>query len=292
MNRVKPIDISILSAHMGHIQTAVVAAVVVGLALHAWFTRSSVRDDEVLTIAIDGDADRMDPLVRLIARRTSRVTDVESIGGMARADLVVMPSLEFTRRRDELALVALFGLEAAPGDRALLVAAPGHTGLPRRIDEVLFSGPASVNGCWVQLSVLDGNLAVPATVDSLRFVPGADAARVPWAVARGDAGFGACRASDLDGADTLAVVLEQAALPEWIIAARPEEAPYFRERLAPLADAFADPGAHSDELDLVELLAGRGLGSFRGISPGQWSRLEEAGAVMERLTEGRGAGSP
>ena len=64
---------------------------------------------------------------------------------------------------------------------------------------VLFTHPQSLNGCWVQLGLLeDGGHALPDRVDSLRYAPGPGSAnRVVHTVLLGESPFGACRASDL-----------------------------------------------------------------------------------------------
>jgi hypothetical protein len=262
-----------------------VAAAVVTIAVHAYVTRKEARNHLPLTIAVSGEASRFEPLARLVSRRTSRVTTVQP---SPPAELFVMPSMTFVRRREGAALKGLFGIWVAEGDRAVIVAATGRREPPQRLGDILFTAPESINGCWAQVRAL----GIQASPDSMRFAPGGDPSRVVWAVESGEVAYGACRASDLRRSGVvLDVVLETPALPEWIVAARAADASYFTARLGDLGASFANPSSVPAERYLVELLAERGLGTFHPLSPAHLARLEGVVDVSRRVSSAQQVGS-
>ena len=284
-DRIKPLDISIVSAYLGRFQTAIVALLVIAITAHAYLTRGSARGHVALTMAVPATGDRYEPLARLISNHVHRSVDLAPEQWDDRAELFVMtPDVYFQHRRS-LDLVPLFSLSEHAGDRALIVGGRDETVPPTDVADVLFSGPGSINGCWVQLHALSRRKArFPQTADSLRFEPGADSRAVVWAVRHGKVRFGACRSSDLSGAgaagrDEVNVLVQTPALPELIVASRAQDRDYFLKRLVGLAATFDSP--QPALRDAVEVLRARGIGSVRAASQ---SQVEELAQVREFVT--------
>lgn len=220
------IDTSIISGYMGRFFTAIAATLVLTITVHALVTRDTARRHATLRIVTPAGeaADFYEPLQRLIARRTGRSVILAPGDWDTPAELYIMPAWDFMRRRESMELRALFALGACARDRAVLVAgATVAEAEAASVENVVFTGPNSPNGCWVQLRALaERGAVIPPLADSLYFPPTPDPSRVLHLVADGRASFGACRQSDLTrllesgglDAGELRVVLDLPALPE------------------------------------------------------------------------------
>lgn len=280
MRKLEPIDISIISAHMGRFQTAIVALVVFAITVHAYITRNTTRSHAPLVIAVpDGTLGRAcEPVTRLIARQTAR--PMETVHGWpVDAEVYLMPTAVFMRERDRLGLQALFGMGRTGGERAVVVARRGVEEPPRAARDVLVGPPGSLNGCWAQLRALAARGVRVPRADSLRVSP-EGGREVVWAVAEGQAPYGACRHSEVHGDSTVTVVLEAPAVPDLIVAARGPDAGYVRARLGPLAGIVDGSRPDEADRDAVELAAERGLGTFRPVTPVQMKEIDALYAFM------------
>lgn len=282
MKRLEPVDISIISAYMGRFQTAIVALLVFAITVHAFITQGSTRSHSTLTIAVPGGelGRACDPVTRIVERATERPTQtvVAEDGWTTTSELYLMPAADYVRERKRLGLEPLFAMGRAGGDRAVVVSRPGAPWPPHSARDVLVADTRSLNECWVQMRALAGRgLHIPRA-DSLRVAPGRRAERVVCAVSAGEADFGACRASDVDGDTTLAVSLAVVAVPEVIVAARRSDADYLRSRLTPVVEMIDERRPGQADRDAVELAADRGLATFRPVTPVQ---MDELRAVFE-----------
>jgi hypothetical protein len=277
-NKLRVIDVSILSTYMGRALTVFVTLFVVGIAASAiiggGFERNVIRVC-VPVEARPGEAvENFEPLRALLARETHRpVTLVECAGewpsGM---DLYVMPIGEYFRRERELEVKAIFEAAAseAPNDRAVVIArqstAPSDVE-SLTVRDVVFVGPASVNGFWVQADALEPE-GQPG--DPSRFVfEGAsnDATRVICGVALGVFKFGACKLSEVSELSRrgviepreLRVVGSRGALPETVIAVRRREERYFLAKIGRIAALIGDGSPSAHERESVRLLGSAGV---------------------------------
>jgi hypothetical protein len=276
-NRIKPIDISIISGYLGRFQTAIVALLVIAITAHAFMTRNTARGHVALVIAVPGDPGRFEPFGRIIARRSARTVKLVAEEWTDAAELFVLPPQEFFRHREALGLTPLYALSERASDRAVIISRRSESAPLDDAAEVLFTTPESVNGCWVQLYSLHHREArMPSSLDSLQFAGGEDGGRVVWAVESGMVRFGACRASDLGkpDAERVRVVFQTPALPDFIVATRAGDERYFADRLEGLGLLLEAPG--EEERDLVELLRDRRIGAARTVSKAQ---LEDLGSV-------------
>ena len=103
-NRIKPIDISIISGYLGRFQTTIVALLVIAITAHAFMTRNTARGHVPLVIAVPGDSGRFEPFGRIIARRSARTVKLAVDEWTDAAELFVLPPQEFFRHREALGL--------------------------------------------------------------------------------------------------------------------------------------------------------------------------------------------
>lgn len=308
-NKLQLIDINIVSAYMGRFLTAIVTVIVLVITVSALVSRGGIRDHLTLVIEVPAAAgpapgggaaagEFYEPLRYLLARETGRTVRVQTRENewCDKCELFVLPIEDFIVGQKKRELVPVYSITPTEGrrDAAVLVARRGtqYIGTPAP-DDVVFADPRSVNGCWVQLALLESEgFAAPEKVESLRFAPSpGDANWVVFAVLFGRFSVGACRQSDLldlvdqgsaDG-EELTVVRSSPAVPEVVLACRPADAEYYRNVLRLTAARLADPSPSGKDRDAVELLKSRGV---RSLLPVTQDELKRAIELFDRM-EGR-----
>jgi hypothetical protein len=179
-------------------------------------------------------------------------------------------------------------------DRAVLISRPGWD--PSRLSgltpaDVVFVDAGSVNGCWLQLRMLEEKgFAAPRNLDALNFAPTPDGApRVVFEVLMGGYTLGACRRSDLDelveagslGVEELAVVKEIPALPELVVACRAEDREYFTDLFQRISVRLA-ASTRSDSRDVTAaLFKACGIRSLRPVTSNELILASDLFAHMQ-----------
>ncbi|MFQ5512675.1 MAG: hypothetical protein ACE5EO_12615, partial [Candidatus Krumholzibacteriia bacterium] len=163
-DRIKPIDVSILSTYMGRSLTIVVAVVVVGIAVSAYLTGGPERNTVSICVPAGGSAARAlrryEPFRALLSSETRRPAELMACEGTwpPGCDLYVMPAHEYFRHARELGVTAFYEvlLGAGTDGGAVLVArSPSDIDFAKlQPGDIAFAGPSSVNGFWVQMSSL------------------------------------------------------------------------------------------------------------------------------------------
>jgi len=302
-NKLRMIDINIVSAYMGRFLTAIVTVIVLAITISALLGGGGLRGHRALLVEVpavgleQAAADWYGPFRDLLAMETGRAVAVRARTGADgsgdRCELYVMPAREFVaagQARDLVPLFSVCPLELRR-DEAVLIARRGAPipEVPAAYD-VLFSGPNSVNGCWLQLGILaEMGFHVPKRIGTLRFAETSGAGtRVVYSVLLGRYALGACRASDLAravdsggvGKDELTVVRSIPAVPEVIVASRRADADYYRRVLGRTAARIAHPQSSGRERGAVERLKSRGVRSLRPITE---EDLRRARAIFEEM---------
>ena len=305
-NKLRMIDINIVSAYMGRFLTAIVTVVVLVITISALVGRGGIRDHLTLLVEVpaavtdgaDAAAEQYEPLRYLLAQETGRTVKVHvrEADSCEECELFVLALEDFITGRGKRELVPLYSINPMERkrDAAVLIARSGAHGPIRPApDDVVFTDPRSANGCWIQLALLESEgFAAPEQIGSLRFAPSPGSpAWVVYAVLFGEFALGACRQSDLDElvssggvkSDELAVVRSVRAVPEIVLACRPEDVDYYRSVLRLTAARLAEPGPTGWDRDATELLKSRGMRSLLPVFPEELERAEE---LYERM-EGR-----
>lgn len=308
-NKLRLIDINIVSAYMGRFMTLFVMAAVLAVTISALFSKGGVRDHLTLTIQVpsgrsaDDALDFYEPLRYLLAKETGRTVRVQAPAPPAarptsdnwcgECELYVLPMEDFVASREEQRLTALYSISPTEHrrDTAVLIKRHGET-IPAVLtqDDVVFTSPKSVNGCWVQLLLLESEgFAAPETIASLRFAPVVGGATwVVYAVLFGEYAVGACRQSDLAAlvstgslrGDEITVVRTSPAVPEVVLACRSEDAGYYRGLLETISAKLADPNPPGTDRDAIELMKSRGMRSLLRVSQDELGR---ATALFDRM---------
>jgi hypothetical protein len=305
-NKLRLIDVSLLSSYMGKALTGIVTLFVIGIAVSALidrggFERSVIRVCVPSSFHPGESVEAYEPFKVLLSRETRRpVVLTESNGQWPRGyDLFVMSSDAYFDEEKSLGIVAIFEVSANPGrrDKALIISrnSSEEPDLSRAgPGDVAFSHPLSVNGFWVQAEAIarSGSNLVDHT-DELKF-EGArwDASRVIHGVLFGVFAFGACKSSEIERlSDTGEIdshvvrkVYSTDAMPEIVVAVDRADADYFRAKIGSLARLLEQPAPPSPQGDTVRLLERAGVAGFE---PLEGARLERLRSLYERF--GRGA---
>ncbi|GEM_PF-4914265 len=290
-NKVKLIDINILSSYMGRSVTGMVTALVIILTTSSLIGDGGLLNRSVLRIwaqedVLGGnDADDLECFRSIISGQTRRPALLESGGdpppvGM---DLYILSIFSFFNLEDSLAVSALAAVRTSESrrDHAVIIAAGDfpENGLEHiNIEDVVFSHPHSVNGFYSQLSTLR-KLGILSADKSREFnfvqEKGDDYTRVVFSVLFGEFKLGACRESALrdlaargqiDPAE-IKIISRAEAMPEVVIASPKGLADYYRRRLHKISDLEPDaspiPGAgvfsRMKKITGIDLLSGRKL---------------------------------
>ena len=182
-NKIRKIDINIVSAYMGRLLPVIVMLMVLAITLSAVVGVGGLRDHVILVVGVPqnggtGSAqERYAPLRQLLARETGRTVSLSPRGTDWNdgCDLYLLETGEFVKEREKRGLVAVYSFSRMQrrSDAAILVSRRGSQppAFPGR-DDVIFADPRSINGCWVQLAFLDSTgFETPERIEDLRFAP-------------------------------------------------------------------------------------------------------------------------
>lgn len=285
-NKIKLVDVSILSTYMGRWLTGFVTLFVVGITISALLS-SGNTEHSIVGMCVGSPflgsktPEFFDPLRVLLARETRRPVVLSFSGEPCRSghDLYVLPIEHYLDYADELELVPLY--EVRPRfyqDRVVLFARASEGSIdisalaPR---DVVFSDPSSINGFLLPLSILfDRGFEAPAGVDAFRF-EGAetDRSRVIFSVLFGDYRIGACRLTDLTELIEAGVIRQgelkviggRETFPDWIIATRREDESYYRGKLRSISRTLRSDVATTNQGEQVRLLKSYGIGDLEPV---------------------------
>lgn len=300
-NKIRLIDINIVSSYMGRFLTAIVAVLVLSITVAALVDEDGNRDHKVLVLGVAGlgstekTLEYYEPFKDFLARSSGRAVKVRVIDGEIdpECELYLLPWREYFYGGRNLALLPIYSVCRVSGgrDSAVLIVrgdrdAADLTALGP--SDVVFAHPHSFNGFLIQLRALEsrgaGGFAVPVDPGELHFVgpPGAET-RVVYEVLLGRYTAGACRRSDVDrlveagelARDEIAVSLAMPALPEQIIACREADREYYLDLLESMATRLASPGGSTSERDTAALLRSRRIRSLRPVIPEEVALAEE-----------------
>ncbi len=300
-NKLRLIDVSILSSYMGKALTVFVTVFVVGVTVGALIDREHV-DRNVIRVCVParsgpGEAVKTyEPLRSLLDRQTRRpVMLVERTGEWPRGcDLYLMPVDEFFRWERELGVTALYEVRSSErrNDKAVVITPPSEDALDLSVvtaADIVFAHPLSVNGFWVQANGLARVGVELARGSKLRFegTPG-DATRVICGVAIGAFKLGACKLSELSSlsetgvidAREIRVVRSDDALPETVVAVNLREARYFGAKIGSIAKLLDNESTAADGGESVRLL--KAVGVCR-LDPLGQDRLDEVRRLFDRF---------
>jgi len=308
-NKLRMIDINFASAYLGRFLTVGVTGAVLAITISALTGAGGLRNHRPLILevpAVGGARNaeaRFEPFRDLLAIETGRSVRAHARGDQwcGECDLYVFPIDQFLTLGRVRGLVPLYAIEPTKNGRnaAVLIARKGSPpmGAPPAADEVLFSHPRSFNGFWVQLSLLESEgFRAPGGIESLHFAsPPGTGSRVIYSVALGQSVLGACRASDLAdavsnggiGRDELSIVRSSPAVPELVVACKPEDVDYCRRVLERTAVRMAVGETTGRHRNAVELMDNEGMRSLRPVSQAE---LERAAALYSQMADRIGSG--
>jgi ABC-type phosphate/phosphonate transport system substrate-binding protein len=301
-NKLRLIDVSLLSSYMGKGLTVIVTVFVVGIAVSALvdgggFERSIIRVCVRAESGAGEATEAYEPFRVLLSRETRRPVVITECGDgwPSGYDLYVMSVDSYFAREKALGISALFEVTARPGsgDKAIIIrrSAPGGVELSgARRDDIAFSHPLSVNGFWVQAEALARSGSdLTAEPGGPRFEGSRwDASRVVHGVIFGAFAFGSCKLSEvlslsekgaIDMKD-IRTVYSSDALPEIVLAADRDEAEYFMGKIGAIAKELAEAPAPSPQGDTVKLLKRAGVAGFEPIAD---ARLDRLRSLFERF---------
>jgi len=307
-NKIRLIDVSMLSSYMGKALTGVVTLFVIGIAVSALFDGGGIERNVIRVCVPRGDragaaVNAWEPFRSLLGRETRRPVVVsECSGEWPRGfDVYVMPVDEFFENDTDLGVTALFEVGSQPdcADKAVVITR--EAGVPvdfSRVEprDVAFADPRSINGYWVQAEALERRGLVLAGQELPTFEgTRRDASRVIFGVLFGDYRFGACRLSEIVSLSERRVidpreihtVISSDALPDLVIAVDGGEAEYFSRKITALSSLLVARDPISTQGDTVRLLKALGVES---IEPLGAQRLERTRGLFERF--GRRAPPP
>jgi hypothetical protein len=279
-NKLRLIDVSILSSYMGKALTALVTVFVVGIAVSVLIDGRGIERNFIRVCVPAGSrpgeaVKNYEPLRSVLARETRRsVMLVECTGEWPRGcDLYLMPVVEFFRWERGLDVEALYevGSSERRNDKAIIIAPKSLDSLqlsPITARDVAFSHPTSVNGFWVQANALSGRGIEWAGNADLRFEGAVgDATRVICGVAVGAFRFGACKLSEVSSlsekgiidAGEIRVVRSDDALPETVVAVDRREVRYFESKIGSISKLLEYESPDAELRDSVRLLKAVGI---------------------------------
>jgi hypothetical protein len=281
-DKIKPIDLSIISTYMGRPLTVVIALFVAGVTISALIGGGDAQRNIIDVCVHDDRPSRVmsvyEPLRVLLSDETRRPVVLHA--GEERhvdCDLYVMPTHDYLSRADELGIEAIYEIRRTE----------------KRNDSAILIGRSSENaidyGFWVQLSMLSRNgFQMPASPSELRFAGCVgDQSRVVLGVVYGAYRLGACRLSDvtsltekgvIDG-DEITVLARADALPETVIAAHTGETRYYARKLKNIARLVDEAASPVNQTETVRLLKSYGVGGLGPVSKG---RIQEANGLFKQ----------
>jgi hypothetical protein len=301
-NKLRLIDVSMLSSYMGRALTGIVTLFVIAVAISAYFNgggrgfeRGVIAVCVRVPAAVSDSEPIFEPFRSLLGRATLRpvvVTECREEWPVG-FDLYVMPVHEYFKYERSLGIEALYEIQSShrQTDKAVIVSRePVNGELPSipATEEIVFSHPMSVNGFWVQAAALEkSGFEMPGDLRDLEFagsVVGGD--RVIFSVLCGAYRFGACRLSEVTaraqdgsvGAGELHVAHAGNVLPEMMIAARGDDSSYYKRHLERIARLLEEVTSPAREDETVGLLKSRGV---RRLLPLEPERIDEARRLFE-----------
>jgi hypothetical protein len=289
-NKIRLIDINIVSEYMGRFLTLIVTLLVLAITLSALVGGDGILNRTAITVEVPrgSDPERNRALRQLIASETGRLVTVSprEADWNGAHDLYVLPVREFMAARARFGLEPLYSLcrMKRRSEAAILISRSGvEPPESPGVGDVLFVDPYSINGCWLQLAFLESTgYRAPANLEQMRFAPApGGGTRVVYSVLYGETPIGACRLSDLltavragdIGKNELSVVKSIPALPETVIACRPGDREYFEPVFRRIAATIAAP--EESEMAVTEILSRHGLGNLRPVSDDDLERLSQ-----------------
>jgi hypothetical protein len=298
--RIKPFDLNLISTYMGRWLTLVITAFIIAVAVGAYVGRGGGAQRNIIDVCVDGGseeraADAYEPLRALLSDQTRRPVRL-SIGEGSwnpGCDLYIMPTDVYLRRSRELGVVAFYEIKDTErqNDSALLVSSASAGSIDFAAlspNDVAFWAPRSVNGFWVQISMLERKgFRVPPSVAELRFEGTADdVSRALLGVVYGTYRLAACRMSDLTSLvdhgvirqGELALVERADALPQVVVAGSPSQVAYYRRKLAAIDRLLEDIAVPASRKETVRLLKSNRI---RSLDPIENGRIEEARRLWE-----------
>jgi hypothetical protein len=300
-NKIRIIDVSILSSYMGKALTGLVTLFVIGIAVSALLNGGGI-DRNVIRVCVPrgeraGEAvETWEPFRALLAGETRRPVVVSESGGEwpAGFDLYVMPVCDHFENGSRLGVDVLFEIGSTPGrrDKAVVIArgsAEAADFSTVALDDIAFADPRSVNGYWVQAEALAERGLDLAGAGNLRFEgTSRDATRVIFAVLFGGARFGACRLSEIASLAgrgaidprEIQTVISVNVLPDLVVSADRRESAYFEKKIASVSKRLGERGALSTRGEEARLLEARGIAA---IEPLPAPRLEQTRRLYERF---------
>lgn len=312
-NKLRLIDVSMLSSYMGRALTVFVMLFVIVVAVSAYFNEGGGGFERgVIAICVRaapaaGDLEEfIEPFRSLLGRETRRpVVSTDCRGEWpAGFDLYVMPVHEYFEFERSMEIQALYEIQSSPRqtDKAVIISRASAADEPApgpAPSEIVFSHPLSVNGFWVQVAELEANgFEVPDDPRSLEFAGSAVGGdRVIFSVLCGAYPYGACKLSEVvartrEGsvvAGELEVTHVGDALPELVIATRREDTEYYKRNLERIARLLEEVRLPAQEDETVGLLKSRGVRRLLPLTPeriGETRRLyEEYGGVFDSSGE-------
>jgi ABC-type phosphate/phosphonate transport system substrate-binding protein len=302
-DKIKPIDLSIISSYMGRSLTGAIALFVIAVAVSSLFSGGGPQRNIIDVCVFDSRTvwprDAYAPFRMLLSGEARRpvVLHVCEENWDREYDLYILPTGVYLQYSARLGIEALYEVRHTqrPRDSAILVARPTDENVDfasMSPADVAFSTRSSINGFLIQLSILaERGFKMPAAVDQFRFEGGAgDESRVILGVLYGAYRLGACRLSDLSSltergvirAGELTVVDRAEALPEIVIAAPSGEATYYRRRLKHIDALLDEITAPGDQNGSVRLLKSYGI---KGLEPVDEGRIEKTRRLFEQYAD-------
>ena len=314
-DKLRLIDVSMLSSYMGRALTVVVTIFVVGIAVSA-LLQSGGSDHGIIRVCVParsytGDAvEAYEPFRALLSRETRRPVELVECGGQwpEGFDVYVMPIDEYLRYAPGLDALGLYEIKLSErrSDKAVIISRPpemdgGHEtpGVPGAVmdfaevlpNEVAFSHPLSVNGFWLQAAAMVGaGFEMPGDVRELRFEGSRrEGGRVVYGVLFGTYRLGACKLSEIVSlsergviaGDELRVIHADDVLPELVVAVKRSRSRYFGRKIGGVAKLLDEPVSPARQDHTVELLKSYGICR---IDPVEESPLERAEMLFRRYS--------
>jgi hypothetical protein len=303
-DKIKPIDVSIISTYMGRSLTAAIAVFVVAVTIAALVSGGGAERNIIEVCVSTGRTESYtlrayEPFRVLLSGETRRPVVLDACKGewSPGYDLYILPMDEYFRHAERQGIEPLYELRdnERHDDDAVLVSRPSQANRDYstvKLDDVVFATPRSVNRFWVQMSMLSrGGFEAPASNEQLRFEgTQGDGSRVVFGVLHGAYRLGACKLSDLTNLTERGIlrggeleVLDKAgALPEVVIAVPHDEAAYYRRKLTAIASLLDDISSPAAWNETVELLRSRGVVALRPIDS---AKIERTRRLFERYSD-------
>jgi len=290
-DKTKPVDFKLMSTYMGRSMTAIVALFVVVVAMSALLSGEASQRD-IVDVCIYGtrtatEPGHFEPLRSLLGDATRRPVILDAEGD-SNCDIYIMSIEDYVRGSDVLGVEAIYEIRRTERrrDSAVIIVRSSDQEIDYArlsADDVAFSSRGSMNGYFVQASILaDRGFGMPDSPCELHFIGSEqDHSRVVLSVIHGRYRLGACRLSTLSsmkkngviGESEITVIGRGEALPEMLIAVPAEHVAYYTEKLAHISNQLNEVVSPTRQNETVELLKARGVAA---LEPADMERIEQA----------------